>query len=156
MKLLVTEESGRLARWLRLMGYDTAQAAEGASLSELYRTAYNEQRIVLTRNSRVKESRLFRVVHLRSSRLEEQLSQLIHELPLAISEEQCFTRCDRCNVPVEPIERALVHDRVPPYVYETQTVFHTCPSCRRIYWAATHWHRARALFARLQQERHHV
>ncbi|MBI3319090.1 MAG: hypothetical protein HYZ89_00665 [Candidatus Omnitrophica bacterium] len=148
MKLLVTEESGRLSRWLRLMGYDTAQA-EGASLSAVYRTAYNERRIVLTRNSRVKESRLFRVVHLRSTLLEEQLRQLVRELPLAASEERWFTRCDRCNVPVEPIERALVKERVPPYVYETQRTFRACPSCHRIYWAATHWHRARALFGRI-------
>lgn len=150
MKFLATEEVGRLARWLRLMGYDTA-AVRAIPLTQLYRKAYNERRIVLTRNHRIGASCLFRVIRLTSPMLEDQLRQLIHELSLAIDDEQLFTRCDRCNVPVEPIEKTNVKDTVPPYVYQKQEEFYTCPSCKRIYWAATHWHRARALFGRLAQ-----
>ena len=145
VRFLATQDVGRLARWLRLMGYDTARA-EGASLSELYRRAYHEQRIVLTRNRRIGASCVFRVVQLTSPSLEGQLRQVVRELSLAIDDEALFTRCDVCNVPVESIEKRRVKDRVPPYVYQTQETFSTCPSCRRIYWAATHWQRARALF----------
>lgn len=149
VRFLATQEVGRLARWLRLMGFDTARV-EGLSVSELYRTAYSERRIVLTRNARIGTSHLFRVIHLRSPHLEDQLRQLLSELHLTIDEETLFTRCDVCNVPVEPIEKPRVKDRVPPHVYHTQQTFHTCPSCHRVYWAATHWQRARALLEKLR------
>jgi len=146
MKFLVTEECGKLARWLRLMGYDAAWMP-GRSVRELYRLAYNERRVLVTRNKRLRASSLFPVVHLTSPNLEEQLRQLIHERSLAVDDEQLFTRCNLCNVPVEPIEKSRVKDRVPPHVYHTQETFRACPSCKRIYWAATHWQRAKQLMA---------
>jgi len=148
MKFLVTEECARLARWLRLMGHDTA-LLPAQPLSELYRTAYQESRIIVTRNRRARPSRLFRMIQLDGRTLEEQLRQLMREAPLTIDATTVLGRCDRCNVLVEPIDKSLVKSRVPPYVYETQSTFHQCPSCRRIYWSATHEHRIRAFFSQL-------
>ena len=136
-RFLVTEDAGRLARWLRLLGYDTA-LAKNLSLSELYRKAYNEGRIVLTRNRRIGASSLFRVIQLQSQDFSEQLQQIRCELRLPEQPVGLFSRCDRCNVPVEQIEKPQVEDRVPPYVYQTQERFSRCPSCGRVYWKATH------------------
>ena len=155
VRFLVTNECGRLARWLRLMGYDTVWV-KGLSLAALYRQAYTERRVVLTRNCRVRASCLFRVVHLTSPILDEQLRQLTRELSLTPDEEQLFTRCNICNVPVEPIEKRKVKSRVPPHVFHTQTTFYVCPSCQRIYWAASHWQRANRVFERLKQEARHA
>jgi uncharacterized protein with PIN domain len=120
----------------------------------LYQRAYNEDRVVVTRNTRVVGDPLVRVIQMRSQHLEEQLRQLMDEGPLRLDGEALFTRCDICNVPVEPIEKGEVKDRVPPHVAHTQERFWTCPSCQRVYWAATHWRRARALFARLRITNH--
>lgn len=149
-KFLVTEESGRLARWLRLMGYDTAlQAAD--PLSHLYRRAYNERRVVVTRNRRVAASCLFRVFHLKSNELAEQLRQLKQELSL--NETQAFSRCDVCNRVLQPVDKAQVKGCVPAYVLETQARLTGCPSCARIYWAATHHARACKFLESLQVRR---
>lgn len=155
IRFLVTEECGRLTRWLRLIGYDTA-LSPAQPLSRLYQQAYNEQRMVLTRNHRVQPGRLIRVIHLSSQTLEAQLRQLMSDVPMQLDPAHLFTRCDRCNVPLESIDKTAVQDRVPPYVYQTQQAFHTCPSCRRIYWAATHWERAQRVFARVTQEGGHA
>lgn len=154
-RFLVTGESRRLARWLRLLGYDVV-LAPSQPLSPLVQRAVNEGRIVVTRSGQVSPSRLYRVVRLASQELEPQLRQLVRELGLAIDERRAFSRCDVCNVPVEPAEKAAIRGRVPPYVYETQTSFHRCPSCQRIYWAATHWERACRVFARLREEASHA
>ncbi len=150
VRFLVTEECGRLARWLRLMGYDTA-IGPTKSLTELYRWAYNEGRIVVTRNRKVGASCLFRVIQLTSTERDAQLRQITQELRLPVHEAQFFSRCDVCNVPVQPIAKTQVKDRVPPYVYTHQEAFHACPSCQRIYWAATHWQRACAVFEKLKR-----
>ncbi len=155
VKFLVTNECGRLARWLRLMGYDTVLVKE-SSLPALYRQAYAERRVVLTRNRRIRASCLFRVVHVTSPILDDQLRQLIQELGLAVDEKHLFTRCNLCNVPVEPIEKAQVKSRVPPHVFHNQRRFFTCPTCQRIYWAASHWQRANRRFARLKEEAGHA
>jgi len=137
------------------MGHDT-EVVRGSPLSELYRKAYNGRRIVLTRNSRIRASCLFRVIRLTSPVLEDQLRQVLRELALPIDDDQLFTRCDLCNVRVEPVEKASVKDRVPPHVYHKQEAFYACPSCHRIYWAATHWQRACALFDRLRKDVNHA
>ena len=154
-KFLVTDECQRLARWLRLCGHDTI-IDSAKPLSELYRRAYNEGRTVITRNHLVKASPLFRVIHLESERLEEQLRQLIGVGVLSIDESAVFSRCDVCNVVVELIEKAQVKDRVPPYVFQTQEALHICPSCQRVYWAATHWQRTRQFLTRLREETSHA
>ena len=141
MKLLVTDESGRLARWLRLMGYDAATSA-ATPLAVLYQRAVNESRVIVTRNSRVQGGRLVRVLHLERQDLAGQLKQVMRELGLALDADQAFSRCDVCNVGLQAIEKAQVKERVPPYVFQTQEAFHICPSCQRVYWAATHSQRA--------------
>jgi len=147
MKFLLTDELGRLARWLRLMGYDAAQQA-AEPLAALYCRAHSENRVVVTRHRRIGASCLFRVVQLTGTALEEQLAQLVRELAWRPAADR-FTRCDRCNVPLESVEKSTIESRVPPYVYRTQERFTTCPSCRRIYWAATHCDRVQRLFERL-------
>ena len=150
-QLLVTEESARLARWLRLMGFDTAQQAV-QPLPALYQRAVGERRVIVTRNRRVRAGRLIRVIQLTSQALEEQLRQVVRDAPLSVDREQSFTRCDVCNTLVEPIERTRVKDRVPPYVFQTQQTFHTCPSCQRIFWAATHYDRIRTVLEAIHAE----
>ncbi|MBI3088006.1 MAG: hypothetical protein HYY91_03890 [Candidatus Omnitrophica bacterium] len=149
----MTEESGRLARWLRLMGFDAAHIAT-YPLSAVYCAAHNEGRVILTRNRRVKPGARVRVVQVERTALEGQLQEVLTKLSLRIDDGRMFSRCDRCNVPVEGIEKARVKARVPDYVYQTQEDFHACPSCHRIYWAATHWERAQRLFDRLRRAAH--
>lgn len=147
-KFLVTEECGRLARWVRLMGYDAAKMPATPS-SALYRRAYNEGRVIVTRNRRVGSSGLVQVVQLADQGVDEQLRQVIRDAGLVVDPERMLTRCDQCNVEVEPIEKAQVNDRVPPYVFETQQRFRRCPSCQRIYWAGTHCARISEMLKRL-------
>lgn len=149
-KFLVTEECGRLARWLRLMGYDAATTG-AQPLNDVYRRAYNESRIVITRNRWVAASRLVRVIHVDSVKRDEQLRQVVRDAGLTLEPARRFTRCDRCNVEVQPLPKVQVQDRVPPYVFATQTQFHTCPICGRIYWPATHEARIRSTLETLKR-----
>ncbi|MFC1952037.1 Mut7-C RNAse domain-containing protein [Chloroflexota bacterium] len=37
------------------------------------------------------------------------------------------------------IATALAEERVPPYVFQTQSQYMECPACHRIYWRGTRW-----------------
>lgn len=128
---------GRLAKALRMLGYDTHYDS-AISDSDLKLVALREGRIVLTRDREIAETSLpLRVVLVESDHAEEQLRQVVEDLALDVR-GSLFTRCLVCNTPVEEASREEVEDRVPPYVLATQERFARCPSCGRIYWAATH------------------
>lgn len=133
---------GRLAKALRMLGFDVVYRPDIAD-GELKMVALREKRVVLTRDHEVAETRLpVDVLFVESDHVEEQLRQTVDALGLRPSAE-LFTRCLVCNVAVEDAAREDVRDDVPPYVYETQRRFARCPSCGRVYWAATHVERAR-------------
>ena len=66
-----------------------------------------------------------------------QLAQVIGALGLP--PEGTPSRCMVCNGRLLEISRDIAQPRVPPYVFETQAVFHQCESCGRVTWTATHW-----------------
>jgi uncharacterized protein with PIN domain len=141
---------GRLARWLRALGYDAAYHPRIGD-AELIGQALAEERVLLTRDlgilrRRVVASGRVRALLLRDDMVQQQLRQVVAELGL--STDRSLTRCIECNVSLEPRRPAAVATRVPPYVRATQTRYSECPACARIYWAGTHWvHMRQALEA---------
>lgn len=127
---------GRLARWLRVLGYDTLYFPDGEDAG-LVRRALAEDRILLTRDVELGRRRGVRVILIADDRVENQLREIAHLLPLTADE--AFSRCLDCNLPLIELERALARDLVPPYVFATQQRFRRCPQCGKVYWRGTHW-----------------
>jgi uncharacterized protein with PIN domain len=141
-KFLVDQNVGRLARWLRLMGYDAAFFT-GSGDSELVARALKEDRVILTRDSRIGKRRLvksgrLRIVFFESDNPQEQIYCVMTDMNLR-SHFKPFTLCLECNQPLEKREKQQLQDRLPLYVYKTQEQFMECPTCRRLYWRGTHW-----------------
>jgi len=134
---------GRLAKTLRMLGYDVAYRSD-ASDDSVRLAALREGRVVLTRDREIAATSLpIRVVLVEGDRAADQLRHVVRALGLAVDESALFTRCILCNAPVVEAPAEDVRGLVPPYVHRTQTRFVRCPSCGRIYWAATHVERAR-------------
>jgi hypothetical protein len=139
---------GRLATWLRLLGYDTVYA-RAADISQTVARAVAERRILLTRNTRLVRRRgLPPHLFVRSDDFRAQLRQVIDEYGLD-ARVAFLARCARCNTPLQRAERDAACARVPVYVCATQRSFARCPSCARIYWPATHVERMRRELARM-------
>jgi uncharacterized protein with PIN domain len=135
---------GRLARWLRILGFDTSWEAHVAD-ETLVRSAIAEGRIVLTRDRRLPEEwTVAPIVVLRAEDLRGQLGELGSRLDLP-PHARPFTRCNRCNEPLLRASAARVAGRVPPSVAATHTEFLRCPRCERVYWEGSHVARMRAL-----------
>ncbi len=144
MKFIADSMLGRLARWLRLLGYDTlyfSRIEDGI----LVRTAQEEGRTLLTRDTRlVKRRGLKNFLLLDENDTFDQLRTVIntfHLLPGGESgrlKEHSPSRCSLCNtIPVSvPGEDARPH--VPDYVYRTSDGFRRCMKCGRFYWRGTH------------------
>ncbi len=126
---------GSLAKWLRLLGFDTVYPGPLGD-REVATKTYDESRVLLTRDkdlaARVKDS-----IYVASDDLDEQLAAVVHALHLGLSNS--LSLCSVCNVPIIEIERELVRSEVPPTVFELQKEFWKCPTCGRLYWRGTHW-----------------
>ena len=136
MKFLADNMLGRLATWLRLLGYDTSYLPD-VDDPELAHIARAENRVLLTRDVELTRRRQLRYLLIESEKIEEQLHQVFRAFGL--SAREAFSRCAECNVPLEHIDKESVQDQVPPYVFQTQDRFRRCPRCKRIYWRGTHW-----------------
>lgn len=131
---------GRLARWLRLLGYDAAYLPDTDDLA-VVRLARAEGRTVLTRDIGLAARRGLDVLLIDSESLNPQLAQVLREV--GSPPAPAAPRCMACNVPLVELSPAGAEGRVPPYVLRAHEAFTECPHCRRVYWEGTHWQQIR-------------
>ena len=133
---------GKLAKWLRMMGYDTLFFG-GSDDSHMVAKALAESRVILTRDTEIMKRRVvtrgrLKAILINSEEPEQQMQQVINTLNLD-SQFKPFTLCLECNQSLVERNKEQVKDLVPPYVFKTQTQYMECPACHRIYWRGTHW-----------------
>lgn len=138
MKFILTKELGRLSKWLRILGFDTAYFNQG-NASSLIIQALRDGRIVITRNNRLPKAGGIKIVFVKAQNLKAQLSEVLKVLDISCDQNKMFSRCIICNVELKKTQREEVKNKVPEYVFKTQDEFVSCPNCQRIYWKGTHW-----------------
>jgi len=136
-RFLCDEMLGKLARFLRLLGYDVDYARGVANDTEVAALARASGRLLLTRDVELAR----RVAHsflVTSLDPREQVDQVVQGLRLTPDPRLAFSRCSVCNTPLEPAAPEAVAAEVPEGVRERHTRFWRCPGCRRVYWPGTH------------------
>lgn len=128
---------GKLARWLRTMGYDCEYEAHIDDRALIER-AINEDRMILTRDTllAVRRAARDRVLLIKANGVNEQMREV--KDVFKINAAGFLTRCLRCNLPLEEISKEAAQQSVPAYVRDTQERFSRCHGCGRTYWAGTH------------------
>jgi uncharacterized protein with PIN domain len=139
---------GRLARWLRVLGFDTSYDAVLAD-PELVQLANEEDRILLTRDRHLLRELRPQLAHeVRQDAPLEQLRDLVATLDLAAPAE-LFTRCMLCNTPLPPpLDEKEAERLLPPGVRGIPGPVRRCPACGRVYWHGSHVRRMREALQR--------
>lgn len=135
LRLLADCMLGRLTKWLRLLGYDTAYEND-ATDHELARRARAEGRILLTRDRELAARRGLETLLIQSEQLEEQVEEVREAL--GPPPDPSLARCSVCNGKLEDVSPGDVADRVPPYVLGAHSNFRRCAECGRVYWSGSH------------------
>jgi uncharacterized protein len=127
---------GKLTKWLRMMGYDV-----------LYQRSYREEdfirliaggRRLLSRRTEA-QAHHPEVILIRSVHVGEQIKELRKIGCLRFDQTKFFTRCLRCNLPLEEADREAARSNLPDHVYhENLSGIRSCPQCGRFFWPGTH------------------
>ena len=141
-KFIVDINVGKLAKWLRMMGYDTL-LFDGDDDWRMIIIALEEGRVVITKDTQIVQrgvitSGRLKAILITSDKSEQQIQQVVESLNLDY-QYRPFTLCLECNQQLVETSKEEVEDKVPPYVFQTQSQFVECPACYRIFWKGTHW-----------------
>ena len=138
LAFIVTQELGKLAKWLRILGFDCVYFNKKKE-ADLIIQALRDRRIIVARKRELSKHKGIQVVVIKHDHVEDQMEQLVKELNLELKESNFFSRCVECNTLLEDIEKEKVKEKVPDYVFKTQNSFKRCPDCEKIFWQGTHW-----------------
>ena len=131
----VDKSLGRLAKWLRLLGFDTWYQAGGV----LEGCPDLNDRIVLTRSRKVFQTldpaRSILIVH---NEWSDQMRQVIQVSGIRTELVRPFSRCLQCNTVIKIIDKKKVYGKVPDYIWEMHDHFSSCPGCGHIFWRGSH------------------
>jgi uncharacterized protein with PIN domain len=124
---------GSLAKWLRMMGFDTLYFKDIAD-NELVRIAKQERRIILTRDAILAKSRKCAdCIVLKSNEISGQLKEVLTIFPM-----ESKPRCAKCNGELEPADKRSVAGDVPEHVFLNIDSFLRCVDCGKVYWEGSH------------------
>lgn len=138
MKFLADRMLGKLAKELRMLGYDTVYY-QGKNAYPLIKLAREEGRVILTRNTKLIPKRPEdRIIRIMEDKPPLQLGELIQKKVISLNEENLFSRCLLCNILLDEISREEVEGKVPDFIFYQQKKFFLCSMCLRIYWQGSH------------------
>lgn len=137
---------GKLARLLRLFGFDTLYA-NSCEDKEIAAISANQQRIVLTRDRRLLFAKAIDHGYwIRSVNPLLQLAEVVKRLDLT-KQIRLFCRCTACNGMIEPIEKQEVLHLLEPKTRLYYERFFRCSTCGKVYWEGSHIDHIRQRFA---------
>jgi len=138
VKFICDDNLGKLAKYLRILGCDAFFKSEIEN-SELLQIALREDRVILTRDSKIKALKSAgKIVLLKSYNPLEQLEQVLEELQLKPRKGKTFTRCLDCNTELVEVSKEKFVQKIPPHIFKTQERFLHCSRCDKVFWAGTH------------------
>jgi uncharacterized protein with PIN domain len=140
------EMLGSLARWLRLMGYDTWYEKDSSDTKILER-ARHDGRILLTRDKRLAERADGQGLYINVRDLEGQIKQVGTAYDLTFDES--LSRCTVCNGELMMIGMEEASKGVPEGALQSNEEFFQCRSCGKFYWKGGHWKNIRKRMERL-------
>ena len=138
MTFIVDCMLGKLAKWLKILGFDTLYFNKIEDDDFLVH-AQKEKRVILTRDTGIIErSGDLKNFFIESEDWKEQVKQVLDTFELW-DEVQPNSRCIECNTALKNLSKSKAKNLVVPFVYEHAESFALCPSCGRVFWQGTHF-----------------
>ncbi|MCX7770301.1 MAG: Mut7-C RNAse domain-containing protein [Proteobacteria bacterium] len=134
---------GRLAKWLRMFGFDVLYNPNFDDETIIY-IGRKENRIIITKDKRLSDSIAkagLKYIFIEDNDYRSQLKKIINLLNIKIEDISLFSRCVRCNSILKDVKKEEVEGLVPEFIFHTKMTFSNCETCGKIYWSGSHLNR---------------
>jgi len=143
MKFLIDGMLGKLAKWLRLLGYDV-EYLNNASDKQLVEAARKGNKILLTSDIQLYRLATARGIdtYLVEGKTEaEKLARVSKRFEIKLDVNPRTSRCTTCNSPLNPVSKQEIKGQVPERTLKAYAEFWRCsnPKCGKIYWSGRQW-----------------
>jgi uncharacterized protein len=137
MKFIADAMLGRLAKWLRILGFDVLYYPD-IDDREVVRIAREQERTILTRDTQLSNRKgLPGVVFIEKDDVFDQLALIMTRLDF---NQTVFSgRCVVCNGVLDEVaQKEEVRELVPDFIYLNFSGFLRCRDCGKVYWEGSH------------------
>ena len=149
-KFLADIHLKKLAKWMRMLGFDTQVAPPGDD-RQVIRIAKAENRMLLTRDMELlKQKETGPSYYIEKVFPLDQLKEVAIRFEL-ITKATPFSRCLECNYSLKVVPKAEVLESLPEKVREGEGPFNLCPGCKRVYWKGTHYQKMEGILKAVQE-----
>lgn len=137
MNFIVDCMLGKLAKWLKILGFDSLYFSKIED-SDLLTLARKEGRVLLSRdNELIAKSRDIQTLFIKSENWNIQVEQVLDDFNLW-KDINPYSRCIECNVRLKDLPKSRARNLVTPFVLEQTDSFSICSGCGRVFWKGTH------------------
>jgi uncharacterized protein len=138
-KFIADVHLGKLARWLRLLGFDTTYKNDYTN-EQLIQISEEEERVLLSRNTSLPANKEIECFVVANENLSGQLISVVEYFDLK-GQIKIFSRCLLCNGILEPVSKESILYWLEKNTAQYFTEFWQCNHCKRIYWKGSHYER---------------
>jgi len=140
---------GKLAKWLRLGGFDTLFDIRPPDHRRLAKYAQTQNRLILSRTQKViRHLETDKGLLIQFNAPIDQLRQVMRHFNIQRRDLRPLSRCSQCNYPLRAADQENLRGAVPDYIRQQHEKFLMCPQCHRVYWPGTHGARMLAFIDR--------
>lgn len=153
-RFIVDNMLGSIARWLRILGYDTVYDRD-ADDWQIIRRAELEKRIIVTRDRALHNKALkygLKSILLWEDEIEGRLAHIAFVTGIRLGVDFTKTRCPEDNTPLIKVDKERVKDKIPPGVYRLHSDFWVCSRCGKVYWVGRHWRTIDTILSRSRED----
>ena len=141
-RFIVDTMLGDLAKWLRILGYDTLYSRNYTD-SQIVKIASTSKRTILTMDRGlciIAKKKNVPCILMESYDIRERLAEISIKANIPLVADPSRSRCPVCNGVLKPVyDKSVIKDRVPPKALESHKVFYICTRCGQVYWEGSHW-----------------
>ena len=136
---------GKLAKWLRLAGFDTLYDKKPPDFWRIVKSAQSQDRFILSRTQRViRHLKDTQGIFIESNDPVQQARQVIRYFNIQRTDLRPMSRCSRCNLELQAAEPEQIRSIAPDYIRQSHEKFQMCRRCLRLYWPGSHGNRIAA------------
>lgn len=135
---------GRLAAYLRMLGFDTLYRNDYDDLT-LANISAEERRILLTCDRQLlMRKQITHGYFLRARQPRPQLIEVLSRYDL-YDKQKPFSRCMHCNGNTRQVEKQEIKDQLQARTRKYYHQFFQCEACKKIYWEGSHYLKMQAM-----------